>query len=147
MRHFLPAMRVRGEGGVLNVASLGGYMPGPYQALYYASKSAVISLSEAVAAEVSGTGVRVTVLAPGPSPTGFHAAMGAEGALYRRLLPAMTPERIARSAFRGFMLGRRVIVPGVFNTALAWLVRVLPHPLTVPIVAWLLDPSGRRRNT
>ncbi len=86
MRHVLPQMRARGRGGVLNIASLGGYVPGPHQAVYYASKAYVISLSEAVASELAGTGVRVAVVAPGPVATGFHAAMGAENARYRAWL-------------------------------------------------------------
>ncbi len=75
-RHFLPGMRVRGRGGILNVASLGGYTPGPNQAAYYASKAYVLSLTEAIAAETAGEGVRVCALAPGPVNTAFHARMG-----------------------------------------------------------------------
>ena len=86
-RHFLAGMRARGRGGVLNLASLGGYAPGPYQAAYYASKAYVISLSEALAAETAGEGVRVCVLAPGPVATPFHARMQGESGLYLRLLP------------------------------------------------------------
>ena len=88
-RHFLPGMRVRGRGGILNVASLGGYAPGPNQAAYYASKAYVLSLTEAIAAETAGEGVRVCALAPGPVNTMFHARMGAENAL-------LSPSRAAR---------------------------------------------------
>ncbi len=139
MRHVLPQMRARGRGGVLNIASLGGYVPGPHQAVYYASKAYVISLSEAVASELAGTGVRVAVVAPGPVATGFHEAMGAESARYRAWLPQMTPERVARSAYRGLKLGRSVIVPGFLNTAAAYALRALPHPIAVTLVGWLLS--------
>ena len=104
-RHFLDGMRVRGRGGILNVASLGGYTPGPYQAAYYASKAYVLSLTEAMAAETAGEGVRVCALAPGPVDTGFHARMGAEGAFYRYLLPPASAEAVARAGYRGFALG------------------------------------------
>jgi len=144
MRHVLPSMRQRRSGGVINIASLGGYVPGPYQAAYYASKSYLISLSEAVAAEVRADGVRITVVAPGPVNTAFHAKMSAEAAFYRRLLPASTPESVARWAVRGFELGLRVVVPGVFNVLCAGALKVLPHALIVPIMAWLLYP---RRST
>jgi short-subunit dehydrogenase len=140
MRHVLPGMRQRRSGGILNVASLGGYIPGPYQAAYYASKAYLISLSEAVAAEVRRDGVRVTVVAPGPVETGFHAKMQADRALYRRLLPSSTPESIARWAVRGFELGMRVVVPGVFNLLAVGALKLLPHALLVPLMAWLLDP-------
>lgn len=138
MRHVLPAMRARSRGGVLNVASLGGMVPGPNQAAYYASKSYVISLTEAVAQECRGSGVRIAVVAPGPVETGFHAAMGAERSPYRRLVPALSPEVVARSAYRWFRLGRTVIVPGTAGSLMAVALRVLPHPLTVPVVGWLL---------
>lgn len=143
MHGALPAMRARGAGGVLNVASLGGYCPGPYQALYYASKAYVISLTEAVATEMAGEGVRLAVLAPGPAETGFHARMGAENSLYRWLMPGMPPEQIAASAFRGFMLWRRVIVPGILPNLLRPFLRLLPHPLLTPLVALLLAPVGQ----
>ena len=80
-RHYLPGMRLRGRGGILNLASLGGYTPGPYQAAYYASKAYVISLTEAIAAETAGEGVRVCALAPGPVNTAWHERAGAETAL------------------------------------------------------------------
>lgn len=137
-RKALPSMIARGRGGILNVASLGGYAPGPHQAAYYASKAYVLSLTEALAAEASGLGVRLCVVAPGPVETGFHADMGAESALYRTLLPSHTPEQIAVSAYRGYRLGRRVIVPGVFNRLLFISLKVLPHPICVPLVGWLL---------
>ncbi|MEZ5817194.1 MAG: SDR family oxidoreductase [Hyphomicrobiaceae bacterium] len=140
MRHVLPGMRRRRSGGILNVASLGGYTPGPYQAAYYASKSYLISLSEAVAAEARADGVRVAVVAPGPVETAFHAKMDAERAFYRRLLPSSSPETVARWAVRGFELGMRVIVPGVFNLIIASALRFLPHTLLVPVMAWLLHP-------
>ena len=143
-RAVLPGMLARSRGGILSIASLGGVIPGPGQAAYYASKAFVISLSEAIASETSGRGVRVAVVLPGPVSTRFHARMGAEGAGYRRFFLSSTPERIARSAVRGFRLGRRVIAPGPIPTVLAYGLRILPHAVTVPIVGWLL--AVRRGN-
>lgn len=139
-RRFLPDMCVRGRGGVLNVASLGGYAAGPYQAAYYAAKAYVIALTRAVSHEVRGQGVRVSVLAPGPVETRFHARMGADRAMYRLLLPSMSPRRVARAARRGFVLGHRVILPGLFAAPLALTMRVLPDAVIVPLVGWLLAP-------
>ena len=86
--HFLPGMRVRGRGGILNLASIGGYAPGPNQAAYYASKAYVLSLTEAIAAETAGEGVRVCALAPGPVNTRFHeTAWARENAFYRSFVP------------------------------------------------------------
>jgi len=115
-------------------------VPGPYQAAYYASKAYLISLSEALAAEVRADGIRVTVVAPGPVRTAFHARMNAESAFYRRYLPSASPERVARWAMLGFDLGVRVVVPGVFNLLGAGAFRLLPHALLVPVMALLLHP-------
>jgi hypothetical protein len=142
---LLPAMLERGAGGIINVASLGGHVPGPNQAAYYASKAYVISLSEAVAAEVAREGVRVSALVPGPVATRFHARMGAESSLYRWLVPALPPRAVAWWAWLGHGLGLRVIVPGFLNNAGWFFLRYLPHRMVVPVVGWLLKP--RRRET
>ncbi len=139
-RTFLPDMLVRGRGGIINVASLGGLTPGPYQAAYYASKAYVISLTQALSYENRGQGVQFTVIAPGPVETQFHAQMDAERAFYRRFLPAMTARAVARSAMFWYKVGRTVVVPGVFNSLLAICLWILPSALTNPVVAFLLNP-------
>ncbi len=144
MHHVLPGMLGRARGGILNLASLGGLVPGPYQAAYYASKAYVISLTEAVAAENAGRGVRFTVVAPGPVNTGFHTAMDAEMSFYRQLILPLSPERIAGSAYRGYVLGFRVVVPGAMNKLMWPALRVLPHRLLVPLIGWLLRPRTER---
>jgi uncharacterized protein len=142
-RAALPDMIARQRGGILNMSSLGAYVPGPNQAAYYATKAYVLSLTEALASEASGQGVRIAAVLPGPVDTTFHKDMGAEASLYRLLLPSLTPARVARSAYFGFMLGRRVIVPGIFNTAMFIALRLLPHVLTVPIVSLLLKRAPK----
>lgn len=144
MHHALPGMLARARGGIINVASLGGLVPGPYQAVYYASKAYVISLTEAVAAENTGRGVRFTAVAPGPVDTGFHAAMHAEMSFYRQLLIALSPERVASTAYRGYVMGFRVVVPGLLSKLMWPALRVLPHRLLVPLVGWLLRPRAER---
>jgi short-subunit dehydrogenase len=139
-RHFLPAMRVRRRGGIVNLGSLGGFAPGPGQAAYYASKAYVISLSEALASEVAGDKVRVMAVAPGPVATAFHARMGAEADYYLRLLPVLSPANVAWWVHMGFGLGMRVVVPGIVNSLLAPFMKVVPHRLLIPFVAWLLRP-------
>jgi short-subunit dehydrogenase len=144
MRHYLPGMRLRGRGGLLNLASLGGYTPGPYQAAYYASKAYVISLTEAIAAETAGEGVRACVLAPGPVDTAWHERAGAETALYRSLVPPASAASVARAGYLGYLLGLRVVVPGLLNPFLALALKLLPHRLMVPFIAWLLKPRTTR---
>jgi uncharacterized protein len=142
MRGMLPAMLARGHGGLLSVSSLGALVPGPHQAAYYASKAFLLSLTEAIASEISGRGVRVAVVLPGPVETRFHARMNAEGSLYRHVLAAAKPERIAALTVRSYRLGRRLIAPGLIPTLTVPVLRILPHAVTVPIINWLLD-TGR----
>jgi len=137
-RRFLPGMLARGRGGVLNVASLGGLIPGPHQAAYYASKAYVISLTRALAHECAGQGVRIAALLPGPVATMFHARMCAEHSYYLTVLGVMSPEQVARSGFRGFRCGRTLIVPGVFNQIAAAGLRVIPQVFIVPVLGWML---------
>jgi short-subunit dehydrogenase len=143
MRHVLPGMRARGRGGIINLASLGGYAPGPYQAPYHASRAYILSLSEAVAEEMAPHGVRITAVAPGPVRTAFHAKMRADRDIYRLALPAISPETVARWAVTAHNLGARVVVPGFINNVLALLLRLMPHRLTVPIQGWLFYPRNR----
>lgn len=144
MHHALAPMRARARGGIINIASLGGAVPGPYQAAYYASKAYVLSLTEAVAAEVAGQGVRLTAVAPGPVDTGFHAKMGSENAFYRLFLMPLDADRVAASAMRGFVLGRSVVVPGIVSSLLYVASRLVPHVILVPLMGVLLWP---RRQT
>ena len=144
MRHALPAMLARAEGGIINVASLGGLVPGPNQAAYYASKAYVISLTRAVATENAGSGVRVMALAPGPVDTGFHHAMGADLSFYRQLLLALSADQTARAAYRGYVLGLRLVVPGITAKLLQIALWIIPHALLLPIVGWLLRRREER---
>jgi short-subunit dehydrogenase len=144
MRHSLPAMLARGRGGIMNVASLGGLVPGPYQAAYYASKSYVVSLTRATAAEIEGRGVRLTAVAPGPVDTGFHEAMGTELSFYRQVIFALSAAQTARAGYRGYTLGQHLVVPGVINKLLQVALWIIPHMLLLPLIGWLLRPREER---
>ncbi len=142
-RQILPSLTARRRGGIINVASLGGYVPGPHQAAYYASKAYVLSLTEALAAEHAGSGVRIAVAVPGPINTAFHADMGAEQSMYRWMIPAMSADAVARGIHRQFALGRRVIMPGLFAPFFAGALKLIPHPISVPLMSWLLVKRHR----
>lgn len=142
-RAFLPDMLARGRGGIINVASLGGYAPGPFQAAYYASRAYVLSLTAAIAWEERGRGVRIAVLVPGPVRTRLHAKMGTGRALYRLLLPSATPESVARAALRGYDAGLHTIHPGPLTIVAAVFLSVVPKVLLVPFLGWLYWPGGR----
>jgi len=141
-RAFLPDMLDRRHGGILNVASFGGLVPGPYQAVYYASKAYLLSLTEALAWETRRSGVRVSAVAPGPVETAFHAKAGAENALYRRLLPGISAKRVADAAVTGFWLGRTLVAPGVLYWVLIVLIRAVPRRALAAIMGVLLKPRA-----
>jgi short-subunit dehydrogenase len=144
MHHALGRQVARGRGGVMNIASLGGMVPGPYQAAYYASKAYVLSLTEGVGEEIAGRGVRICAVAPGPVNTGFHAAMGSEFSFYRQLIMPLNTRSTAEWAYAEYVLGIRVIVPGVINKVLALASWILPNFILAPIVGWLLRPAKLR---
>jgi uncharacterized protein len=144
-RRLLPGMIARRAGGVLNVASVEGFMPVPYQATYAAAKAFVLSFTRALAYETMGTGVRISSLAPGTVATEMHAKAGAEYSRYVQYLPAMNPEDVARLGYRQFMRGRKVIVPGWFNNFGRFAAPLVPKFLLVPFMGLLfrvLDADG-----
>jgi uncharacterized protein len=126
----------RHRGGILNVASVAAFMPGPGLAVYYASKAYVLSLSEALHQELSHRGVRVTALCPGPVATEFQARAGLRGDRAQNALMSLPAERVARIGYHGFMRGRRVIVAGIGNQIAVLLVRLTPKALLLPLLDW-----------
>jgi uncharacterized protein len=145
-RRFLPGMIARRTGGVLNVASVEGFMPVPYQATYAAAKAFVLSLTRALAYETMGTGVRVSALAPGATTTAMHAKAGAEHSRYVQLFPVMTPEDVARIGYRKFKRGKKVIVTGWFNRLSVLMQRFSPDFALVPFMGWLFRVRDAQGN-
>jgi uncharacterized protein len=133
---FLPGMIARGRGGVINLGSLAGFLPGPHMATYYASKAYVLALSEALQEEVRGSGVTVCCLAPGPTHTEFVSTNRIEGIRFFRL-GAMQASRVAKIGYRDFRAGRAVSVPGAHTKAATMLLRLSPRPLTRRIARWM----------
>jgi short-subunit dehydrogenase len=139
-RALLPAMVERGSGRVLNVASVAAFLPGPLMAVYYATKSFVLSFSEAVAEELGGTGVTVTVLCPGPTRTGFQdrADMG-DSRLLKGPLTDAAP--VAKAGVDGMLGGKRLVVPGVLNKLSAVSPRLVPRRVVPPIIRRVQGPA------
>lgn len=142
IRLLLPGMLKRRMGGIINVSSLAGMVPGPYQAAYYASKAYMNSLSEALSQELAFSGVRVSAVAPGPVATNFHARMGAERSVYLFVQNVLSAEHVARSSIIWFALGRCMIVPGFLNFLNSLFIRIIPHSILVPIMGLLLKRRG-----
>jgi len=132
----------RHRGGILNVGSMAGFLPGPGMSVYYASKAFVLSFSEALHSELKARGVRVTVLCPGPVPTEFADRAGISGSLAPTFL-TLSAERVAEAGYRGLMRGRRIVVPGMINKAVIAGIRFAPRRLLLA----LLDARQHRRRS
>jgi uncharacterized protein len=135
-RLFLAGMMEQGWGGILNVGSTAGFQPGPYMAVYYATKAFVLSFTEALAEELTGTKIKVTCLAPGPTATGFAAVAHMEDApLFR--FGVMDAKTVAAIGYRGFRRGKVLVVPGFRNKCGAFAVRLGPRLVVRKIVKLL----------
>jgi uncharacterized protein len=117
---------IRHRGGILNVASIAGFLPGPGMAIYYASKAYVLSFSEALRAELAPQGVRVTVLCPGPVPTEFQARAGFNPGFDSAVLN-VSSSAVASAAYRGLMANRRAVLPGLGIKIVPLLLRFVPR--------------------
>ncbi len=126
------------RGGLLNVASVGSFLPGPGIAVYYATKAYVLSFSEALHFELRPRGVRVTALCPGPVATEFQTRAGVPGGYFPSILDR-SAERVAHDGYRGLMAGRRVVVPGLANHVVTVLPRLAPR-------RYVLSVMNRLRN-
>ncbi len=125
----------RHRGGILNVASIASFMPGPGMAIYYASKAFVLSFSEALHSELSQRGVRVTALCPGPVATGFQSRAGILANTGGDTSPLAIPaRRVAEIGYDALMRGKRVAVAGFGNSIVVFIMRYLPHAILLPMI-------------
>lgn len=135
--HIVAAgMARRGSGRILNIASVASFQPGPLMSVYYATKAYALSLSQAVAEELSDTAITVTALCPGPTRSPFHAAAGMDSeAMDSDTLPSA--HEVARYGYRAMMRGKRVAVYGLGFRISIWAQRFLPRSLVVRTVGAL----------
>ena len=134
---LLPGMVARRRGGVINLASVASFTPGPYMAVYYASKAFVYSFSAALYQETRKTGVTVTCVAPGPVTTEFLEKSGANRAALFKVLPKASPEYVAMCAWRGFKARRRLIIPGISAKLAILMAVIFPSAALLPLVGRL----------
>lgn len=142
-RLALPGMVSRHRGRVLNIASAGGFAPGPLMAVYFATKAYVIHFSEAINNELRGTGVTVTALCPGPVATGFGEASGMQGVHLQELPGALDAAAVARIGYRAARRGRPVVVPGLAMKATVLAGKFSPRWMVTHITRWLQERKGR----
>ena len=124
---------IRLRGGILNVGSIAGFLPGPGMAVYYASKAYVLSFSEALRGELGPCGVRVTVICPGPVPSGFQARAGVKPGFDSAILNVSAKD-IARDGYRGLMANRRAVLPGLGIKMVPFLLRLFPRDVILRAV-------------
>jgi short-subunit dehydrogenase len=141
---FLPQMIARKRGRIVNIASIAAYQPGPFMAVYYATKAFVVSFSEAIANELHGTGVRVTAICPGPTTTNFGRRAGAEGSALFSKGMTMDAATVARVGYDGMKKNKTVVVVGWKNKILSTAGRLAPRSLTANIARTLNEPRMKR---
>ncbi|MEB0080178.1 SDR family oxidoreductase [Pseudomonas sp. CCI3.2] len=131
------AMAVQGGGQILNVASVAAFRPGPWMTSYHASKAYVLSFSEGLREELKNTGVKISVLCPGPTRTAFFQTAQMEVGKLFDGSRMMSPEEVALYAVRALAKNRAVIIPGLRNKLLAFTPRLTPRWLTRKIAGAL----------
>jgi short-subunit dehydrogenase len=132
-RALLPGMIERRRGRILNVASTAAFQPGPLMAVYYASKSYVLSLSLALSEETADTGVTVTCLCPGPTRTGFQDRAQMNQSRLFRVGSVMASGDVARVGYDAMIAGKALAIPGVANKIGAQSVRFVPRRVAARI--------------
>lgn len=143
-RLYLPEMIARKSGNILNIASIAAYMPGPYMAVYYASKAYVKSFSNAIANELKGTGVIVTAVCPGLTKTGFQQRVGSEQANASKLRLMASSESVAMAAVKAMNEGRNSVVPGFFNSSIAATSKLLPDGMKSQIIRMIQEFNRKK---
>jgi short-subunit dehydrogenase len=117
---------IKNRGGILNIGSIAGFLPGPGMAVYYASKAYVLSFTEALRQELAPYGVRVTLVCPGPVPSEFQARAGFAPGFDSAILNVSASE-VAQQAYRGFLANKRAVLPGPFIKMVPLLLRFFPR--------------------
>lgn len=135
---FLPDMLIRKNGKILNIGSTGSFVPGPLNAVYCATKNYILSLSEAIAEELNGTGVTVTALCPGGTKTEFaEKANIKNSSVY--FFEVMEANRVARIGYKALMKGKRMVIPGKLNKIQIFLIRFTPRILVSKLVKFMIS--------
>jgi short-subunit dehydrogenase len=125
---------IRHRGGILNVASIASFLPGPGMAVYYASKAYVLSFTEALRGELAPRGVRVTALCPGPVPSEFQSRAGFEPGFDSAVLN-VSAANVAKAGYRGLMANKRAVLPGLGIKIVPFLLRLFPRGFILAAVA------------
>lgn len=138
---LLDGMLKKGSGKILNISSLAAFQPGPLMSIYYASKAYMLSFSEAIANELKGTGVTVTVLCPGPTKTDFQSVVSENITDNKIGFNMACPSKVAIYGYNAMQAGKTVVIPGRFNKFLSVLPRFLTRNSATSIVRRIQDKN------
>ena len=140
----LEGMVKRGSGKILNMSSLAAFQPGPLMAIYYASKTYLLSFSEAIANELKGTGVTVTVLCPGPTKTAFQKVVSKHSSKNKISFNMACPTKVARYGYNAMLEGKTVAIPGILNKFLATIHRFVSRGMATKIIRSLQEKNRQK---
>jgi uncharacterized protein len=126
---LLPAMKERNTGKVLNVASTAAFQPGPFMAIYYATKAFVLSFSDALRVELKGSGITVTTLCPGPTKTNFGNRANVGHIPLFKTGVSKNAKSVAEIGYKGMQRGKGIVIPGFLNKAGVIIVRLMPRKI------------------
>jgi len=135
---FLPDMLRRENGKILNIGSTGSFVPGPLNAIYCATKNYILSLSEAIAEELNGTGVTVTALCPGGTKTEFAEKANIKN-LSVHFFGLMEADKVAKIGYKALMKGKRVVIPGMFNKIQIFSIRFTPRIVVSKLIKFMMS--------
>ena len=134
----LKGMVARGKGKILNLSSLAAFQPGPLMSLYYASKAYILSFSEAIANELKGSGVTVTVLCPGQTKTCFQDVVsngiGKSSSENKISFNIACPKAVAKYGYEAMQKGKIVAIPGNINKLLSKLPRFVSRRTATAVI-------------
>jgi len=128
------AMKRRGQGGIINISSVSGFLPGPRMAVYFATKAYIANFTQALHYEMRPFGVTVTCVCPGVTRTDFQRRAGMEDARIAHVSMSMSAEQVAKSGYAGFKKNKRMVFTGFQNRLSAYASHYLPNALLLPVM-------------
>jgi short-subunit dehydrogenase len=140
---FLKEMVARNDGKILQVASVGGKLPGPMQSVYHATKAFIVSHTDALVNELQDTNVTITSLLPGPTDTDFFNKAGMENTTMVQEGSLSDPAKVARDGYNALMKGDDSVISGLKNKIQVGMANVLPDSVAAKMVEKQMQPSDK----
>ncbi len=142
---FLKEMVARNSGKILQVASIGGKLPGPMQSVYHATKAFIVSHTDALVNELKDTGVTITALLPGPTDTDFFNKAGMENTKMVQEGSLSDPAKVAKDGYDALMSGDDSVISGLKNKIQVGMANVLPDSVAAKQVEKQMEPSSKEK--